>query len=58
MPKKDEHTDKKTSRPASGERMPPPLGTDLIAKLQAAVEAAQRKRLAQSATQGDPKTEE
>lgn len=58
MPKHDADDVPKNPRPDKGERMPPPLSTELIAKLQAAVAAARRKRLRQSPVEADPETDE
>jgi indole-3-glycerol phosphate synthase len=46
MPKrKDTDGESLDERPMRSERMPPPLSEDLVAKLQGAVEAAQRRRV-------------
>jgi len=58
MPDPDDQDAPKNSRPAKGDRMPPPLSTDLIAKLREAVDAARRKRLPQPREEADPETDE
>jgi hypothetical protein len=58
MPKKDDPLESKNARPGKGERMPPPLGADLIAKLQAAVDAAQRRHQRQPAAESGAEPDE
>jgi hypothetical protein len=45
MPKKNQDAEPKDATPMQGERAPPPLSEEMIAKLQAAVEAARRKHM-------------
>ena len=47
MPKKTSEGASRNSHPTHGERPPPLLSEKLVAKLQGAVEAAQRKRTPQ-----------
>jgi hypothetical protein len=47
MSKKTSEDASKNTRPTNGERTPPLLSEKLVAKLQGAVEAAQRKRTSQ-----------
>ena len=62
MPKKRQDSKQKVSRPIEGEalpegeRIPPPLGEEMIAKLRAAVDAAQRRRMQRQnpATEPEP----
>jgi hypothetical protein len=54
MSKKTSDGEPRISRLTNGERTPPPLSEQLIAKLQGAVEAAQRKRMPPSRYVMDP----
>jgi hypothetical protein len=54
MPKKDDDDKPRSARPVRGERPPPPLSEKLIAQLQGAVDAAQRKRGARPRQTPDP----
>ena len=53
MPKKTRDGEPRLTGTAGGERTPPPLGEDFIAKLQGAVEAARRKRMSSSESLND-----
>jgi hypothetical protein len=54
IPKKADDGKTKRSRLLSGEPAPPPLSEELIAQLQGAVSAAQRKKSAHSRQPRDP----
>jgi hypothetical protein len=45
MPKKRREAESEESAPMPLERMPPPLSEEMIEKLRAAVDAAQRRRM-------------
>jgi hypothetical protein len=53
-PKKTHEAGPEESGSMPGERMPPPLSEEMIAKLRAAVDAAQRKRMPRRDPAADP----
>jgi len=54
MPKKSDDAGSKESSRMQGERNPSPLNEEMIEKLRAAVDAAQRKRMQRLNTATDP----
>jgi hypothetical protein len=54
IPKKADDGNTKKSRLLSGGPIPPPLSEELIAQLQGAVSAAQRKKISQGRQPRDP----
>lgn len=55
MSKKTRDGDPRKARPMMGEHSPPPLSEELITKLQAAVNAAQRKHDTRNPASGETK---
>jgi hypothetical protein len=58
MPKKSQDAKPKDSGPLKYERSPPPLSEEMIARLQAAVDTAQRKHMPRDEPATDPERAE